>query len=371
VVVIFLATRIPLFLLGCLATYLLASGDAVQRGNLRYAPEAPRALRIWVHWDADWYLLIADRGYDALEAEPSLAPRNSPDDTAGFFPLFPWLVRALSLVTGGSVLAGLLVSNLALLCFLFLLYSWTASRCGDAAGRGACVAVCTFPTSLFLSAPYSESLFLALAVGCLVAARAERGALAAIAGFAAALTRPLGVLLSLPMIWRALDRSPAVGARRTRWLTSLGPPLGLGAFLLFCAWRFADPLATLARQARWRGGMGPPWTFLVEAMRDLNPHGRVGSIVDLTVALLAIALLPAVFRRLGTGAGLFATASVLLPLSSGLFSFSRLVLGAFPLFAVLGCWWAEREAFRLAYLAAALPFAGLFVALYATGWWVG
>jgi hypothetical protein len=282
-------------------------------------------------------------------------------------------VRILSLplrFAAGSTVAGLLLSNLALLGFLFLLHGWATSRGGEEAGRGACVAVCAFPTSLFLSAPYSESLFLLLALAAVLTAAKDRPVRAGLLAAAAALTRPVGLLLILPLAWSAWDREGG-RIRPGRLLAAAGAPLGLMAYGLFCRWRFEDAFAFVARQERWRGGLSAPWTFLTEYFQGPRAHGQTGSTVDLLMALIALALLPAVFRRVGTGAGLFATAVVLLPLSSGLFSFSRLVLAAFPLFVVLGEWWAERPAWRLAYLALALPFAGLFMALYGAGWWVG
>ena len=84
---IFLATRVPLFLLAWLATYLLASGDAAQPGNLHHYRGAPRAAQAWVHWDAEWYLLIATSGYGALEERTELVPRDQAEDTSGFFTL--------------------------------------------------------------------------------------------------------------------------------------------------------------------------------------------------------------------------------------------------------------------------------------------
>ncbi len=374
ILVIFLTTRLGLFLIAWLASYLLPSGAALQPGNLHYAQDAPNALSAWAQWDAHWYLLIADHGYAALQENPSLAPDNHPQDTSGFFPLYPGMVRLASYLTGplgGSLTAALLVSNLALLGFLCLLATWTAERYGEEAARGACVALCMFPTSLFLSAPYSESLFLLLALAALMACRRDRHLLVFTLAAAAALTRPVGVLLILPLAWSAFDRRSPGRIRALRGASALGAPAGLLAFAGFCQWQFGDATAFLARQERWRGAIGPPWTFLTEYLQQPRAHGGSGSTVDLAVALLALAVLPAVFRRLGVGLGLYATAVLLIPLSSGLFSFSRLVLAAFPLFLMAGIWWAEKPNFRLAYPAVALPLAGLFTALYTTGWWVG
>ncbi|MGD8376364.1 MAG: mannosyltransferase family protein [Acidobacteriota bacterium] len=364
---IFLATRIPIFLLAWLATGLLASGDAAQPGNLHHYRSDARALQAWVHWDAEWYLLIAERGYGALQERPDLAPRNRPEDTSGFFPLYPGAIHALVTLSGGWIsplVAALLISNAAMLGLLYAMQAWLTPRLGEPAARAAGIALATFPTTLFLSAPYSESLFLLLAVGTLLSADRGRTLLSGLLGAAAALSRPIGFLLVLPLLFRSR------GGWSTR-LAAAGPALGLGAQAAFCGLVFGDPLAFVARQERWRGTVGPPWTFLVEFLRDPHPHGASGSVVDLTMALLCLALLPVVFRRVGIGPGLYATAALLLPLSSGLFSFSRLALGAFPLFGALG-WLAGRQPrLRLAYLALSLPFAGFFTALYATGWWVG
>lgn len=374
VVVIFLTTRLGLCLVALLASYLLPSGTALQPGNLQYAQEAPSALSVWAQWDANWYLLIADHGYGALQENPDLAPGNQRDDTSGFFPLYPVMVHLVSYLTqplGGSLTAALLVSNLALLGFLFLLASWAEEHHGAEAARGACAVVCLFPTSLFLSAPYSESLFLLLALATLRASSRNRPLLAFTLAAAASLTRPVGILLALPLAWSAFDRRLPGRVRMLKGVSALGAPVGLLSFAGFCHLQFGNASAFLERQERWRGVMGPPWTFLTEYFQEPRAHGRSGSTVDLVLALLALAVLPAVFRRLGVGLGLYSTAAVLIPLSSGLFSFSRLTLAAFPLFLVAGFWWAEKPALRLAYPAVGLPLAGLFMALYATGWWVG
>jgi len=374
VTVIFLTTRLGLCLVALLATYLLPSGTAQQPGNLHYIQDAPRALSAWAQWDAHWYLLIADHGYGALEDNPSLAPANHRDDTSGFFPLYPGIVHLVSYLTaplGGSITAALLVSNLALLGFLFLLSGWTEESYGPEAARGACMAVCIFPTSLFLSAPYSESLFLLLALATLMASRSNRPYLAFALAAAASLTRPVGVLLVLPLAWSAFQGQAAGRVRALRAASALGAPAGLLAFAGFCHFQFGDAGAFLARQERWRGAMGPPWTFLTEYFQEPRAHGGSGSTVDLVMAVLALAVLPAVYRRLGVGLGLYTTAALLIPLSSGLFSFSRLALAAFPLFLMAGVWWAEKPDLRLAFPALGLPLAGLLMALYATGWWVG
>src|SRR5207245_11260971 len=78
------------------------------------------------------------------------------------------------------------------------------------------------PMAFFLSAVYSESLYLALSVGCFWAARHGRFAIVGALGALAAATRSAGVLLLLPVLVLYLygpreDRAPdAVDARGLR-----------------------------------------------------------------------------------------------------------------------------------------------------------
>ena len=87
------------------------------------------------------------------------------------------------------------------------------------------VAFC--PVSFFLSAVYTESLFLALSVGSIYAARRERWLLCGVLGFLAAISRNGGVALILPtaIIYLYGPRAAATLAL-TRWAARarrLGP----------------------------------------------------------------------------------------------------------------------------------------------------
>jgi len=374
VAAVFATSRLGMLLVALLGAGLLAPGDRAQPGNLQYIRDQPRWLQAAVHFDAQWYLLIADRGYGALADSPDLAPRNRPEDTSGFFPLFPWAVRAVAMLLPGRTaipLAGLLVANVALCAFLLLLHRHTAALLGPGAARGAILAVCLAPTSIFLSVPYSESAFLLAALGAIIAGRASRNLLAFGLAAAAALARPVGVLIAIPLGWEAWRRRAEKPGRLNRLAATLGAPAGLALYAGFCASRFGDPLAFAARQTRWRGGMGPPWTFLVEFANAPSLHGPRGSSLDLLFALIALALVPVVLRRLGVGLAAYSLATVLLPLSTGLFSFARLSLAAFPLFMAVGALAAERRSLRLPLLVLGAMLGGFLSALYAAGWWVG
>ena len=168
-------------------------------------------------WDAGHYVAIAHEGY--------LDPKR-----AAFFPLYPLLVRAVGWVTGSLVWSGVFVALLALAAALYLLHRLVTLEAGERYARPALLVTALFPTAFFLSAIYTESLFLALTVGAFYAARRERWAVAALCGALAAATRNTGVLLVVP-----LALMPRTRRRDALWLGAI--PLGLVAVLGYWAHR--------------------------------------------------------------------------------------------------------------------------------------
>src|SRR5215210_3271760 len=146
-------------------------------------------------WDSVWYLRITDNGYG--ESTTRVA----------FFPLYPLLVRGVGTGFGGSrgalLVAAYAVSLAAFLAALMLLHRLAELELGRRLARSTLVLLALFPAAVYFGAPYSESLFLLLAVGMFYAARTGHWAWAgACAGLASA-TRSAGLLLAIPfaLIW--------------------------------------------------------------------------------------------------------------------------------------------------------------------------
>ena len=97
-------------------------------------------------------------------------------------------------------------------------------------------------------------------------------------GGLAALTRPFGVLLLLPLVWEwwrwrgAADQPEVRRLRTVSGLWTLLVPAAIAGYLFFSRAVFGDPLALLHRQERWRGGLSGPWRAWTRAP---SPHGRV------------------------------------------------------------------------------------------------
>jgi hypothetical protein len=200
-------------------------------------------------WDGLWYRLIAIKGYDIHDA------------VAAFWPVLPVSMRLVERATGlAPETAGYLIANLSFLAALLVLYRLIALDFSQTIARRSLWVIALFPTALFFTAVYTESVFLMFAAGSLYAARTRRWWLAGGLGLLAALTRSYGVFLVLPLavlyiqqyglyLRELFPRAIAVG------LPALGPVIfGLHLERVQGSWRqFIDV------QAQWNRTFAWPW----------------------------------------------------------------------------------------------------------------
>jgi hypothetical protein len=217
------------------------------------------------HWDGLWYTLIANEGYGG----------TTETARAAFWPLFPWLMDLGNQITGWPPeVIGYIISNVAFAIALILLYRLVIIDFDRPVARRTLWALALFPTALFFTAVYTESLFLVLVVGSLLAARQGNWLAAGLIGALAALTRSYGVLLGLPFLvllfqqyrfeWRRWFPAVIFAA-----LPLLGPIVfGLHLDQVQGNWRaFVDV------QTQWNRYSAMPWETLrcaVETCHRLN-----------------------------------------------------------------------------------------------------
>jgi hypothetical protein len=336
-------------------------------------------------WDATWYLGIAHSGYAHDPARPA------------FFPLYPLLVRVAGAVTGSDLVGAILVSLACFAAALYVLRRLTAIELGEDAARAAVLLCALFPMAFFFSAVYSESLFLALSLGCVYAARTDRWAWAGTLGALATGTRSAGILLVVPLVLLALRGRRRPGPEAL-WIALV--PAGLLAFCGYLALRGGSATAPFHAQAVWFRSFAWPfagvWDGTVAAwdgLRQLLSGSRSPVYFtqaggdpfnvawhNLTLWAFLVAVVPAlagVLRRLPAAYGAYTVAALALPLSypvtpQPLMSFPRFVAVLFPLF-MWGGWWVTRPGHPWRAPATyVLSAAGLiaFAAQFATWHWV-
>jgi hypothetical protein len=319
---------------GAFAVAFLDVGETVDVPGYR-PPEAAPWASMWLRADALWYLKIAAQGYGAEGSEVG---------AFAFFPAFPMLTRLVTPAFGGNELyAALFVANAACALGFVACYSLFRRLGGDSSARAGVVALAVFPTSFFLVAPYAEPLLVASGAAALLAALKGRGPAAVLLGVVAALSRPFGVLLAIPLM--------GIGGRK-RWWMGLGPVAGAAAWWGWVAWNTGELLGAVRVQTIWqRQIVFPPVTLLRgvrEWLRLASQDLGLYFLLDLIAAVFAIALVVAVvvlLRRRGPGprwgTAAYGAAVLLIPLAAPfpprpLLSLPRFVLANFPGFAGAG-----------------------------------
>jgi Mannosyltransferase (PIG-V) len=349
-------------------------------------------------WDTGWYLGIAMEGY-------SWNRHIRGQQNLGFFPAFPILMRAGTVLSGldstdpaDVAWAGTMVSLIAFFAALLYLYCLARDDIGEDRATTALALLASYPFAVFYSTAYSESVFLLGVVGAFYHLRRQQPGRAAGWGVLAGLARPNGFLLSIPLAIQALSQSRPLRDR------AVAPARGFG-FLSTSSWfvlnrhlrttmpsllcAAAPALAVLAFSAYTYHLTGYPFTWArlqaqfwnrdfqgvtmlqydYAGLRGLGAFGFVRA--NPSAALNGLALLFSAFaiwpvtRRLGMAYGIFVLLNLALPVvTGGLVSIGRYSSVLFPLFIWLAA--VTRPSAAAACLAVFAVGQGLIAALFFT-----
>ncbi|MEY9926368.1 hypothetical protein ABH926_000990 [Catenulispora sp. GP43] len=258
-------------------------------------PGGPSLTDRLTAWDGLRFVQIAEHGYphgmDSLADGSNLA----------FFPLFPQLIRIVHAASGLSwAVSGILAAHLSLAAALIVMHA-LLSRLYDR--RTATIAIVLLagaqPMSLVFSMAYSESLFLALTAGALLALHKQAWLSAGVLTALAGLTRPAGAAVVL-----AMAVAVVLHARKHRHLPGravAGLALGCTGVPLFIGWVGLRSGQLNGWFTIQNAGWGTKWDYGRQFLTDLrdtlalsNEFMAVCTAI-VTVALIVIAI--AAFRR--------------------------------------------------------------------------
>ncbi len=324
--------------------------------------------RAWARWDSGWYASIAMEGY--TYAPGSQAP-------VAFFPGYPLAIRTFASMGMDPFTAGFLVS---LVCGIFacrLFMRWAATQTDPKTAFAATLMLIFYPFAFYLyGAVYSDALLLMLVIGAFLCLERDQRLPATLLGAAATFTRPVAPAVVLGLLVRQLERRRQKG-ERLQWkdflpLLAIG---GIGGYMLHLRMRFGDPLAFIHVQSAPGWDQGPGWYtwlkitwfhILFPKVAPLVAFRLVGHAV---VALGALALVPATYRRLGLGYAVYTALAVGLPTlaSKDFMGLGRYVLSAFPLFLTLALLLREKTR----WFAGWLVLSGLLLAILVVAWGAG
>lgn len=352
---------------GLLFAYVYAvRAVGIEEGHFHRGPTGPIGVPLWdsfINWDAAFYARIAQEGYGT---DPS---------TAAFFPLFPYVIRALS-VCGLSVwAAGVLVANVCLYVALSLLHALILQRGNRQNADFAVVGVLVFPTTIFFSALYAESMYFACVLLAFWLAHHQRWALAAVAAALASGTRSAGVLMggALAVTFLAQRFAKAPPRPRPAWAQALWlalAPLGLVALMALQHWKLGDALGWMHAQALWGRGSGQ-WPWLPIPRDLMNPQLDYIRRADAVFVVLGLLCAAGAWRRKFYGEAAFALMSLLLPLTTGSCWSATRFVSVLP--AVYICWAeaASKAWLRQWLLVASVLASTIYTSRFVLGHWAG
>ena len=148
-------------------------------------------------WDGGWYNLIARHWYQNIPTSSALPIQQ----VFAFLPGFPTAIRLFGLLIGNFVISQVVIASIFGVAWIPLFQLVAEQYLGEEEAFSATLMISFFPiVFLFTSFGYSEGLFLTLTLSSWFFYLKDRHLLASVLVAGASLTRPLGIILIIPML---------------------------------------------------------------------------------------------------------------------------------------------------------------------------
>lgn len=216
---------------------------------------------------------------------------------------------------------------------MWFLYKLVDQEFGPSVAEKAVLYYSLFPTGVFFSAAYTESVFMLFVIGAFYFAVRERWLLAGLLGFLASLTRNLGGLLIIPLGYLYLKQiNFSFRNIRTDILALCLIPAGLLLYMIYLYYFFGDSLAFVHAQKYWDREFMLPWVGLINSgIKEAGP------------SLVFLGLMAVSFIRLPLYYSIYFAFILLIPMTMGvrwegqlrLYAMLRYILPCFPAMIVL------------------------------------
>lgn len=356
---IFLISRLILLVI----TYI-GTSQFVQQGTQQGTFIGPhecvfnlkQCLLSWDFWDVGVFVDIAHGGYAHRPAYQY--------NLSAFFPLWPLVMHTFAGSLSNSFTSlfftGLVLANVCFYFALVLLYYLVHTQFGPIVARDTLFFLAMSPYALFFFIGYSESLFLLVCLAMfffLYRGRFLDWWLAGLCGFLAALTRPTGIVLTIPFLAILVQRfwpyrRTLLGTHWRQLLNATLPllliPLGLLLYMIYLYIVMGDPLAFSHWEAvTWGRHLTFPWMGIINDLYYLFilKNSFTYNLTDLLFTLIPLTALLVSWKRLPLHYNLFALVTILFSLSSPrdgfprpLSSSPRFMLVIFPIFIIFAIW---------------------------------
>lgn len=288
-------------------------------------PNGERFDRGLMAWDGDWYASIVANGYDDVVREG-----------IRFFPGYVILGRLFDVLIPGPVSISLiLIANLASLIALVAIKKlvFLETRDERLAKRSVWL-LSIFPSSFVLTWAYAESLFLTFSIYCFIGLRKEQWKTVIFCSFAAALVRPTGLLLTIPILWTIWENRK-INQRRGLFESTAALSsgfIGSGIYILWASLRFDQTLAPIKAQESLRGSFVDPFSRIIKGIARVFTGASPTETLHVVSALLLFFLLVKLFKEWPLRYVLFSGSCIAVALAAeNINSLERYALNGFPI----------------------------------------
>ncbi|SEC05188.1 mannosyltransferase family protein [Paenibacillus sp. GP183] len=202
----------------------------------------------FIRLDTYPYLEIATQGYDKVHIDKPHTAANWV-----FFPMYPLLIYLVNLVFSTKpALIGILLSNLFLVAALIYVYGIALQKgLTDKQAGTMLILILIYPSSVFFTVPYTESLFLLLSAASLYHATNRQYALAFMAAGLSTVTRVPG-FINLAFVMSSFVLDEGFRYSKRYWKLALYSALSLlpmAAYLLYMKSITGDFMAPFHEQS--------------------------------------------------------------------------------------------------------------------------
>lgn len=289
------------------------------------SPNGERINRGLMAWDGDWYASIVTNGYDDVLIEG-----------IRFFPGYIFAGRFFnSFIPGSAAVSLILIANIASLITLMAIKKLVLIEKGsEELAKRSVWLLSVFPSAFVLTWAYAESLFLALSIFCFVALRKEQWKIVIFCSFAAALVRPTGLLLTIP-IFCAIWESWKINQRKMSFqpiVALISGPVGSGIYILWASLHFDELFAPIKAQESFRGSFVDPFSRVIKGVSRVLTGTSATETLHVISALLLLFLLVKLFKDWPLRYGLFSSSCMVVALGAeNINSLERYALNGFPI----------------------------------------
>jgi hypothetical protein len=238
----------------------------------------------WLRWDAVHFDTITLFGYDG-DPSRTVVPFEA------FFPGLPITLKPLYVAGLPGPLAQLLVSAVALAVAVVALRRLGDLERSHGVGERAVLLLLISPWAVFLTAGYSEALFLGFAIPAWLAAKRNYWWVAGVLGMCASATRVTGLFLALALVAQFVLYAER---RRDRWPALLLPLVAPILYTVYHYNRTGDWKRWLtAQEEGWGRSFTLPWdawatTWDAAFYGDYSTNFTIMWRVEILAAVLAV-----------------------------------------------------------------------------------